>query len=172
MSGWIDATATFAPVYVGATFAYVSGDNPGTTDNVEGGTLTGGYDWNPCLIMFNWYDTGFYAGTVSGYGSTKVTGPMTNALFFQGRIGAKPIPELDAMLSISYANADKKPSGYPSGEYGWEVDLTGTYKITNNLSYMLGVGYLFTGDYFKGNDQAGSEVYDDFLVINKLTLTF
>jgi len=32
-----------------------------------------------------------------------------------------------------------------------EIDLTGTYKITNNLSYMLGAQvYLFTGDYFKG----------------------
>ena len=37
------------------------------------------------------------------------------------------------------------------GNYGWEIDLTGTYKITNNLSYMLGAGYLFTGDIFKGD---------------------
>ena len=79
-----------------------------------------------------------------------VDGPMSNAWFFQGRVGVKPIADLDIMLSISYAKVDKKPAGFTGGTYGTEVDLTGTYKITNNLSYMLGFGYLFTGDYFKG----------------------
>ncbi|PKN52106.1 MAG: hypothetical protein CVU55_08610 [Deltaproteobacteria bacterium HGW-Deltaproteobacteria-13] len=176
MSGWIDATATFAPVYVGATIAYVSGDDPGTLDREEGGTLTGGNDWNPCLIMFNTYDVGNWVGNVYGYGSatsgSKVTGPMANAWFGQGRIGIKPNAQLDAMLSVSHAFADKKPTGYANAAYGTEVDLTGTYKITNNLSYMLGVGYLFTGDYFKAQDAAGTKINDDFIIVNKLTLSF
>jgi hypothetical protein len=171
LSGWIDATANFAPVYVGATFAYVSGDDPGTKDKQEGGTLNGGQDWNPCLILFNYYDVANWVGTVYGYDSSKVTGPMSNAWFFQGRVGVKPIPELDAMLSVSYAKADQKPSGFTGGTYGTEVDLTGTYKITNNLSYMLGVGYLFTGDYFKGKN-GENKIDDDYMLINKLTLTF
>jgi hypothetical protein len=108
-----------------------------------------------------------------------VDGPMTNAWFFQGRVGVKPIPGLDTMLSVSYAKTDQKPTdngkatGHPfiGGTYGTEVDLTGTYKITNNLSYMLGFGYLFTGDYFKGISGSNS-VVDDYLLINKLTLTF
>jgi hypothetical protein len=75
------------------------------------------------------------------------------------------------MASLSYSTADKKPKDFVGGSYGLEVDVTGTYKITNNLSYMLGVGYLFTGDYFKGT--AGtSQVSDDYMIINKLTLTF
>ncbi|KQC10502.1 MAG: hypothetical protein APR62_12025, partial [Smithella sp. SDB] len=156
-SGWVDATATFAPVYVGATVAFVSGDDPSTSD-VNEGTLNGGRDWNPCLIMFNYYDVANWVGDVHGYSGTTVTGPMTNALFFQGRLGIKPMPELDAMLSVSYAQADKKPTGYANGTYGTEIDLSGTYKITNNLSYMLGVGYLFTGDYFKGYDSPGTEI--------------
>jgi hypothetical protein len=172
ISGWIDATATFAPVYVGATIAYVSGEDPNTADVNEGGTLTGGNDWNPCLIMFNYYDVANWVGPVYSYDSSLLTGPMTNAWFGQGRIGVKPTPQLDAMLSLSYAQADKKPSGYANGTYGWEVDLTGTYKITSNLSYMLGIGYLFTGDYFKGHDHSGYKVNDDFTVMNKLTLTF
>ena len=48
--------------------------------------------------------------------------------------------------------------------------MTGTYKITNNLSYMLGAAYLFTGDYFKGT--GSGEVNDDYMLINKLTLAF
>ena len=86
-------------------------------------------------------------------------------------------------MSASYAKADQKPTNptnpftgrtYANGTYGTEVDITGTYKITNNLSYMLGFGYLFTGDYFKGFDRAGEDykTQDDFIVINKLVLSF
>ncbi len=56
-------------------------------------------------------------------------------------------------------------------DYGFEADLTATYKITNNLSYLLGIGYLFTGDYYKGISDA-NKIDNDFMVINKLTLTF
>ena len=99
---------------------------------------------------------------------------MTNAWFFQGRVGVKPTAQLDIMLSVSYATGRQETDqGFIDGTYGTEVDLTGTYKITNNLSYMLGVGYLFTGDYFKGHDDdSNNEVSDDFIIINKLTLTF
>ncbi len=184
LSVFLDATANFAPIYVGGTFAYVSGDDPNTTDTQEGGTLTGGWDWNPCLILFSTYDVTKWVGPVYGYnataptapgkpGTSMVDGPMTNAWFGQGRVGVKPTPELDVMLSLSYAQADKKPAGFTGGTYGTEVDLTGTYKITHNLSYMLGFGYLSTGNYFKGKDTTGSnKIDDDYMLINKLTLTF
>jgi len=84
----------------------------------------------------------------------------------------KPIDKLDVMASVSYANADKKPANYLYNDYGWEVDLTANYKITNNLSYMVGAGYLFTGKYYKANVAVNNELNDNFLVINKLTLTF
>jgi hypothetical protein len=182
LAAFLDATANFAPIYIGGTIAYVSGDDPNTTDKQEGGTLTGGWDWNPCLLLFSTYDVTNWVGPVYGYnataptapgkpGTSMVDGPMTNAWFFQGRVGVKPIPGLDTMLSVSYAKTDQKPAGFTGGTYGTEVDLTGTYKITNNLSYMLGFGYLFTGDYFKGKSGSNT-VVDDYLLINKLTLTF
>ena len=172
LSAFVDATATFAPIYVGATVAYVSGDDPDTEDKKEGGTLKGGYDWNPCLIMFNYYDTYNWVGAISGYDGSVVNGGMSNAWFFQGRVGVRPTPQLDINLAIAYATADEKPTGYANSDYGTEVDLTGTYKITNNLSYMLGAGYLFTGDYFKGTNGPGNDVDNDFIVLNKLTLSF
>jgi hypothetical protein len=171
LSGWIDTTATFGPVYFGGSFAYISGDDPATADKQEGGTLNGGRDWNPCLILFNFYDRGYWVGALAGNGTSTNVGPMSNAFFYQGRVGFKPVPALDIMASLSYSNADKKPIGYVSDAYGYEVDVTGTYKITNNLSYMLGFGYLVTGDYFKGTN-AANNVSNDYLVINKLTLTF
>ncbi len=170
-SGWIDATADFKMAYAGASIAYVSGDDPGTADKVEGGTISGGRDWNPCLIMFNYYDRAQWVGNLTGYNGATDNGLMANAWFFQVRGGVRPVDKLDIMASVSFANADKKPAGFVKNAYGYEADVTATYKITNNLSYMLGVGYLFTGDYYKGTSDANN-LSNDYLVLNKLTLVF
>jgi hypothetical protein len=195
-AGWIDATADFGMVYVGGSAAFVSGDNGATKDVKEGGIITGGTDWNPCLILFN-FDRYYWAGSLPGYSGTQNPNlkdytlktddaGMTNAWFFQGRIGVKPTPQWDIVASLSHAFVDKKPvvntgivpygglTGNPTqstgGTYGTEIDITATYKITNNLSYMLGAGYLFTGDYFKG--VTDNKVVDDYMLLNKLTLSF
>ena len=57
-------------------------------------------------------------------------------------------------------------------EYGSEFDITATYKIYDNLSYMVGFGYLCAGDYFEGRDDDRGNTDDNYLVMNKLTLTF
>ena len=176
ISAWsvfLDATANLGIVYVGGSFVYLSGDDPATKDKAEGGAgvNTAGLDWNPCLIMFNTIDTQYWAGSFGGYDGSAVDNEMSNIYFFQGRVGVKPIPQLDTMLSVSYGTADKKPTDYVNGSYGWEIDATGTYKITNNLSYMLGIGYLFTGDYYKGISGSNA-IVDDYMLINKLTLSF
>ena len=177
LSAWsvyVNAVADFNMFYFGGTFAYLSGDDPTTTDKVEGGpgTVNGGRDWNPCLIMFNW-DRNYWAGAMAGYGVTADSGVMTNAYFGQLKAGVRPISDLDIALSVAYAKADKLPTGFFEKDYGWEVDVTATYKITNNLSYMLGAGYLFTGDYYEATRAVITDnVEDNFIVLNKLTLTF
>ncbi len=172
LAAWIDATADLGMFYVGGSAAYVSGDDYSTKDKVEGGgNQSGGAEWKPCLIMFN-SDLTYWAGTQAGYGTSANAGPMTNAYFAQLRAGVRPVDKLDVMASVSYAVADKTPQATWIGrKYGYEVDLTATYKITNNLSYMLGAGYVFTGDYFKGASDA-NEISNNFMVINKLALTF
>jgi hypothetical protein len=179
LSVYVDANVNLGPAYVGGTFAYLSGDKPdpnninGTGSTLEGGINTGGANFNPCLILFNTETMGYWAGPVGTDAAGALDTQMNNAWFFQGRVGVKPTPQWDVMLSLAYATADQKPTGF-NGTYGTEVDLTATYKITNNLSYMLGGGYLFTGDYFKGAPPEGSnnQVCDDFILINKLTLSF
>ncbi|HPY35030.1 MAG TPA: hypothetical protein PKY32_04475, partial [Smithellaceae bacterium] len=174
LSAWsvyVNAVADFNMFYFGGTFAYLSGDDDTTTDKVEGGpgTVNGGRDWNPCLIMFNW-DRNYWAGASNGWGASTDAGVMSNAYFGQLKAGVRPISDLDIALSVAYAKADKLPTGYFEKDYGWEVDVTATYKITNNLSYMLGAGFLFTGDYYKA--ATTNDVEDNFIVLNKLTLTF
>ncbi|MEN6509445.1 MAG: hypothetical protein ABFD63_11805 [Smithella sp.] len=176
ISGWVDATADFKKVYVGGSVAYVSGDDPDSS-TIEGGIINGGRDWNPCLIMFNYYDRGKWIGPIDGYNGTTDNGTMLNSWFFQVRGGFRPIDRLDIMASVSYARAEKtlKPANtytWEGRDYGWEVDLVGTYKITDNLSYMLGAGYLFTGDWYSGTTATGQDIQNNLLVINKLTLTF
>ena len=186
LSVFVDATANLGMFNVGGTLAYLSGDDPGTKDKVEGGLNTAGLDWNPCLMMFNTETLNYWVGPITGHTNSVLDSEMSNAWFGQLRAGVKPTPQWDIMLSLSYAMADKKPVNpslsytdpgthtYANGTYGTEVDLTGTYKITNNLNYMLGVGYLFTGDFFKGLDRAGEgyKIQDDYMLINKLTLSF
>ena len=174
--GYVNAVVDLGPVYFGGTAAYISGDDKGTSEKKEGGLVGGGMDWNPCLIMFN-QDLTYWAGSPNGYNGTNTQSVdghgMTNAWFGQGKVGVRPIPPLDINASLSYARAESRPLNTITDKkaYGWEVDVAGTYKITNNLAYMLGVGYLFAGDYYKGYSDAPSPK-DDFLVINKLTLTF
>jgi hypothetical protein len=171
-SFWVDALGDFGMFYAGGTLAYMSGDDPDTADKAEGG-LSGGLDWNPCLIMFNNERT-YWAGSLGGYDTTANGSAMTNAYFGQLRVGVRPVDKLDIMASVSYAHADKTLSRptWEGRDYGYEVDLTATYKITNNLSYMLGGGYLFVGKYYKGSTSANNDLQNNFLVINKLTLTF
>jgi len=184
LSAYVDATANFNMFYVGGTVAYVSGNDPSTTDKNEGWGVNGGREWNPCLILFN-NDVDQWAGSPAGYDNTITSGTlapaanqgqMTNAYFYQLRGGVRPVESLDIVMTVSYAHADKTlRTNQPTWEgrdYGYEVDIAGTYKITNNLSYMLGAGYLFTGKWFKGTTAVNHDVDNDYLVINKLTLTF
>jgi hypothetical protein len=174
LAGWVDATADFNKFYVGGSIAYVQGQ--GDNSSKDNTVTNGGRDWSPCLIMWN-YERTNWAGSLTGYDGANQDTRMSNGWLFQFRGGVRPVEKLDIMASVTYAFADKKPTisknYYTNDEYGYEIDVAGTYKITNNLSYMLGAGYLMTGKYYKGiNSGNTNDVRDDFLVINKLTLTF
>jgi hypothetical protein len=184
--GWsvfLDGALDFGKVYGGLQFAWVSGDDPHTTDQIEGGLLKSGKDYNPCLILLN-FDRSYWASSMTGYDGDPaartryITGSGTslntdgvNFFLYQGRIGVRPVDKLDIMATLTYAKADERPENVIDKEYGWEADITGTYKITNNLSYMLGAGYLWTGDYFQGTSRHNYTT-DNYLITNKLTLTF
>jgi hypothetical protein len=174
---YLHAKVDFKPVYFGGRFIYMKGDDPTTNDKVEGNIAAGlvaGQAFLPCLMLFN---DSYYTAMGTGLGGRVVGGPtatqfMDDTLFFQVYGGVKPIDKLDIMAALAFARADQTPTrAYISDNYGTEFDLTATYKIYDNLSYMIGFGYLFTGDYFKGTD-ATAKLTNDYMVMHKLTLTF
>ena len=188
LTAFLDGDANFQYFSVGGSFAFVQGQDP-KSDKIQN-KLSGGRDWDPCLIMFNNTTANTWLGPVlnptwnpatglpvnSTTGASGIDGEMVNAWFGQLRAGVAPIPKLRFDTSVSYAAADQKPYNtvthqYFDRDYGWEVDVIGTYKITNNLSYILGGAYLWTGDYFK-NGVSTQNLNDDYLIINKLTLNF
>lgn len=201
IGGYLNAKFNMGPAYVGGTFAYAQGDDPTSTDKLEGGLvkwLSAGDDFNPCLILWN-SDYTTQAGNIGNFAAppnvysaifpfnnpydNNVTTYFDNAWLWQGYAGFKPIPKLEFKAAFTYAYADQKPTvnraaapgpGNPyfvGKDYGRELDVTATYKIFDSLSYMVGVGYLWTGDYFKGTD-ASVDLKDNYLAMNKLQLNF
>jgi hypothetical protein len=157
------------PAYLGGQFAYVSGDDPDTKDKNEAG-YPNNEDWDPCLILWN-DNLHQWMGNLGSVYTSGTNDSMTNAFLYQVFAGFSPIERLTLHASVTYALADEKPDGYEDDEYGTECDITATYRIYDNLSYMVGFGYLFTGDYFKG-ERSSNDIDDDYLVMNKLTLNF
>jgi len=192
LSAYLMARYDFGPVYAGGFFAYVSGDDGTTPTKYEKG-VSGGKDWDPCLILFNGdlYDWMGNMGSVN-YGAKN---PDTfqyegkafqNGFMYQIFAGCKPTEKLDVKVSYTIAYADELTIDnagakgimhrddyvtYLDDNYGSELDITAAYKIYDNLEYMLGFGYLWTGDYFKGTD-ASARIDDNYLLMHKLTLTF
>jgi hypothetical protein len=165
---YIMAKADIGPAYVGGIFAYMRGDDQSTTNKVEGTLATrlvAGQAWDPCLILWN---NALYGGNYRL--PTPVGVFFDNAWLYQIYGGFKPVKELDIFASVTYAYADKTAANqdYP---YGWEVDLTAKYKLFDNLEYMIGGAYLFTGDFFKGG-VVKQTVDNNYMLIHKLNLSF
>jgi hypothetical protein len=166
ISAYLMAKYNLAQFYVGGQFAYVSGDDPTTTDDEAGFS---GQDYNPCLLFFMDDQLNKHAGNIGFYATTNDT--IGNAYLYQGFAGFKPMAKLDVKASFTFVQADEKPTGYADDSMGTEFDLTANYKIYDNLSYMVGFGYLWAGDYYKGTSTS-NEVDDTYIVMNKLTLKF
>ncbi|MGZ3648938.1 MAG: hypothetical protein ACXU9G_07925 [Syntrophales bacterium] len=104
-------------------------------------------------------------GNVGGYNSDNVQALQIFA-------GIKPMPKLDLKASYTIASMDKDVVvGQVSRDIGQELDISATYKIYDNLSYMVGFAYLWAGDAFKGSI-AGASIDNDYLLTHKLTLSF
>jgi len=181
--GYVMANLELAQAYVGFLAFYSSGNDINRQDKYTGGA-TIGTDFQPCLILWN-YDLGRWNGALGGQNGLSnaaangSTGPgnvggynSDNVAAVQLFAGIKPMPKLDMKASYTTANMDKDViANQVSRNIGNELDITATYKIYDNLSYMVGFGYLWAGDAFKGSNP-GAGIDNDYLLTHKLTLTF
>ncbi|MBN1383184.1 MAG: hypothetical protein JXA41_16075 [Deltaproteobacteria bacterium] len=172
LSNYFNINIDLAPAKVGLMFIYSPGDDTTTKDKKEGGyhaALKNDRSFNPALILFN-NDYVKWMGKIKGNNTTVIDTYFDNVLFYQVYGQFALTPKLNLGASFSYATAEWTPAGVDD-EYGYEVDLTMKYKIFDNLEYMIGAGFLSTGDYFKGTESA-AKVDDNYLITHKLTLTF
>ena len=201
LSAYAMAKVDFKPVYFGGAFVYISGDDMGTTDKIEAGIpggadfnpclILGNYDlarWSGMMGNTNlaFLNTATTIGAANPLGGVNGVG-IENIWAYQLFVGVTPVPKLDTKLSLTYAYLDKTPGpnnallGYGalsntdgnwvSKNLGFEADITATYKIYDNLSWMVGFGYLWAGDAFKGTNPS-ADIKNDYLLTHKLTLTF
>jgi len=167
--GWgayLMAKVNMGPAFFGAQVGYSSGDDNAADTKNENGP-GGGTDWNPALILMN-----DELATWAPGGATTGNSPKANIVLYNLFGGFKATPKLEIGAALTYATADKKTTAAQiSKKYGTEFDVTATYKIYDNLSYMVGAGYLWTGDLFKGTN-AAAKIDNDYLLMNKLSLSF
>lgn len=146
INAYIKAEYNLGSMYVGGLFAYVQGDDPSTTMKKENMVSTGG-DWDPMLILFN-------DNCPTALGTFATTGTSMNNGYLYQVFAGTTIDKLSIRGSFAYAKADENggtvAAPYVSDDYGTEFDLTASYKIYDNLTYTAGFGYLWAGDYYKG----------------------
>ena len=183
--GYILARMNMGPAYFGAQIGYAT-DND-YDDPTVSKAFSGGSDWNPALIMgsddlYNWNGGSTPVASPIGGGAQALQtldNNKTGLTMYNVFGGFNPTPKLNIEAGLTFANTSKKrksavgPAGveFVSSNVGTELDLKATYKIYDTLSYMVGAGYLWAGDFFKGTN-AGAVVENDYLLMNKLTLSF
>jgi hypothetical protein len=192
-SFYIKGRMNVGAAYFGALYAYASGDDLSDKTKVKTAPSGGGTNFAPALILGNdalatW--TGGNSAAASPWNKTSVlcnthynvvTSSKYNTIFYNVFGGFNVTPQLNIEAALTYATVDKKAlqmawstgvvTEAVSDKLGTEFDIKATYKIYDNLSYMVGMGYLWTGDYFKGSSST-TQIDNNYLLINQLTLSF
>jgi hypothetical protein len=182
---YVLAKMNIGPAYVGGQFGYTSGNDQvnaaghnmsASTDGKDRQGVQSSTSWTPALIFGNANLRSWMYGVDIGNGAAGTAvmydnNYKQNLLLYNVFAGFNPTPKINVQTAFSYMYADKKPVNFVSDKYGYEWDLQATYKIYDNLTYMVGYGYLWTGDYFKGTSDS-TPIGNDYIVLNQLTLNF
>jgi hypothetical protein len=164
---YVNAKYTMGPAYFGALAIYMSGDDDGTAtatkvktgamnylklakDNALWGSFTS--------ILWNGFSNGYH-DVANSIGNAQVgtTKYMDNVQLWQVFGGYQITKKLGVDGRLSTAKADKLTRAQAGADksYGTELDLSASYALYDNLSYNVGAAYLWTGDYFKGDNANG-----------------
>ena len=142
------ATMPVGPVTLGVEGAYVSGDDPSTTDENEGGFASDYQSPFNSIVLFNNLD-------YNGYQNESVTGPAPSDSGMKNAWGTKlscslaPMQGLTLYGAVLYAARLEDVSATKQADpLGTEVDVVATYAITPNVSWTVGGGYVVAGDFY------------------------
>jgi len=176
---YVKARMNFGPAYAGLQASYSSGDDGSDVSKSKTGPTSP--DLNFGLILGRdelqtWENSN---GSATGLGangngqSAFGDGAKSNMLIGSLFAGMNPTPKTNVEFMIIKAKVNEVSVKTPTidKDLGWEFDLTASYKIYDNLTYMVGAGYLLSGDYFKGN-KPNASVGNDYLLLNRLSLSF
>ncbi|TRZ75178.1 MAG: hypothetical protein D4R93_05350 [Deltaproteobacteria bacterium] len=171
LGAYIKANMDLGSAYVGISALYSSGDE-GSDKNKAKAALQG-RNFYSGLILGNhalqiWEASG---GNGGAKGVNPFNGDKAGLVRYSVFGGFNVAPKLNVKAMLVTATSNKGSSKYFSKSMGTEFDITAKYQIYDNLSYMVGAGYLWPGDYFKGDNTAGV-IGGDYILMNRLSLSF
>lgn len=171
LGAYIKAKVNMGLAYVGISALYSSGDEGSDKTRVKAGPQSQGFHVG--LILGNdalqiWEASG---GNGGAKGVNPFDGDKAGSVMYSVFGGFNTTPKLNVKAMLVTATRNKRSAKYVSKAMGTEFDITAEYQIYDNLSYMVGAGYLWSGDYFKGN-YAASVVGSDYILMNRLSLSF
>lgn len=185
---YANARYNMGPFYVGAFFLHATGDDPNTPNKREGGqNSTFGYSSDssgifmgtiaPAILFGYWYNNYITLGATGGAPSANSLGKaIDNVTMYSIRAGYAASKKLDFTARVTYAKADEillvGANANADKDYGTELDIQGTYKIVDNLTYNVGVAYLWTGDYFKKRAPGSPDVENNYMLLHWIDLNF
>jgi hypothetical protein len=189
---YVDAKVNMGPAYVGASYIYMSGDDPSTPDKAEGNiakVFAGGSSLRADRMFFSGSDyytkqVGTYqipgnpgGGTRNMQGVGGGTNQIENLKSYGLYGGFSPSKKLSTeisvwMLKVDVAKVTAAPfTDFVSDDIGKEFAATANYKIFDNLAVQVDFAYLWAGDYWKGTN-AAALIANNYFVTSWLILDF
>jgi hypothetical protein len=180
---YLKARVNLGPAYFGVSGLYSQGNN--LNDPTTSKTGPQSQDLDVGLILGNdalqTWTASSGNGTGNANGAPAFDSGKANSRMYSMFGGYNPTPQLNLEMTLLKGERDTDAlsrnattgviTKAVSKNMGIELDMTAKYKIYDNLTYMVGAGYLWTGDYFKGSN-AANVVGNDYLLMNRLSLSF
>ncbi|MCF6290184.1 MAG: hypothetical protein L3J03_04215 [Desulfobacterales bacterium] len=153
-------------VTAGAVYFFATGEDSGTDTTAALGGNGTGFNWQPLYII-----TGPDMGVFNGDSvRTPAVLQAAGLQAFGAFVDVAVTPQLTLHGAIGTGNADNMDTmaAGQSDDYGWEYNVGASYKLLDNLTYDLHLGYWAVGDFVKGMGTPN----DITLVTNSLTMKF
>ena len=180
-AAYVKARVNMGPAYFGGAFQWIQGQKQDDNDKTDwvNGSGNGSQDLDVGIYLGNDALQTWKGGATGGGNGFAFDSAKYNSVIGSVFGGFNPTPKLNIQALIAYAQLDKIEAAAAvnqndSKKLGTEFDITASYKIYDNLTYMVGAAYFWTGDAFKGfgANSAANSVGNDYLLLNRIAVSF